>query len=216
MAYWRAGGKLMSGISAMFMVKAPPTYIGNQLSSVFGTNLTFGVPHPVDVGGDIIVGFAGSTRSAAVTWTASGFSEKLDQGALPSLLVATKTSSVDDSGLGFEFRASSSSNHAGYLVYFRAASYDTIGAAATIAADGTLTLPSITSAGGAIVALICAQNTATASTPTGFTQIVNTTNNGQRFVIAYKRVEAGATGTVASTVSGLSGSTIGGVLIGLK
>ena len=203
----------MSGIISMFMAKAPITYITNETSTGSSTFITFTDPHSSESAGDVILALLGAVTSSATTWTSIG-TERRDQGAKPSLLVSTITGGIGDPA--WNFYTSTSTNKAGYLVRFRAAQYDTIGTVATISADGTLTLPGITSAGGVVVAFICAQNACTASTPSGFTEIANASLGSQRFVIAYKRVDAGATGAVDSTVTSLSGNTIGGVLIGLK
>ena len=202
---------MMSGIGLPQFI----SYSQQQLTP--GNSMSFASPASGQIG-DLLVEF--NAAQAVVTWTSAGSTEVLDQGALPNMSVYYKS---DSSGSDVINPVSSAStNETGTLMRWRSAQYDTIGAVATVTADGNIVIPGITSAGGVI---ICCMTTDLATgppaltLPTGFTTIVNgrVVGGGQYAAIGYKAVIPGATGAQTGSATGITGGrTLGGVLIGLK
>ena len=209
----------MSGAAAVTMGKGTPVYIansdGNQPS---GKPLVITLPGTTTAN-DLLVGFMAVQNNVAASWAAGdaspGFTNRLDQGARPSMHFATRTDSGGDGDP--TFTSSATAALGGVLMRWRLARFDVAGTAATISADGTLTIPGITSAGGMVIAAIFAETgqTPVFATPSGFTQIYNATTTGTRIGLYYKAFPPGATGAVTSAITGVS-TLVGGVLLGLK
>jgi len=172
--------------------------------------------------GDLLLEFCGAKHTAGLTvnpnWDGIniGWTEVIDQNAKPNIEVAWK---LDGSGSDVSsVQTSVQAAVFGVLsTRWRFAAYDTIGAIATIVADGNLVMPSITAVGGVLLAFMFADNAATLGTPTGFNDVVSGTwgSGVSGWKLCQKPIGGGATGTATSAVSGLSG-TAGGVLVALK
>lgn len=201
--------------AAFMAISSGPVYIsltGNN--GGIGTSLSLNEPSDVQTG-DMLLAVMGATGDT-VTWTQpSGYTEHLDQNARPSLCVASER---PGSGSDTWSCTGSPTNIAGLHICLRLAQFDTIGSVATITADGDLTIPGVTAAGGLLLAVVILDGdaSATVSTPSGWTSIYNANSLGQRLAVFTKNVPVGATGDVVSTISGLTTGTAGGVLVAVK
>ena len=173
------------------------------------------------VSGDTLVAVMADQNGS--TWTgASGWTERVDQGASPGFRVAMLTAGGSEPS-SYTFTSSIGITISeGMILCFRGFQYDTIGGAvSTLSGDGTLAISGITAAGGILLAL-AASNQASGSiahtTPTGFVKVATSISSPTTSVgvsAFYKQVAAGATGSVSTDVSGTTVDS-GGILLGLK
>jgi hypothetical protein len=169
------------------------------------------------VDGDILVAFKGGNDAAGVTWTgASGWTERVDQAALPNIRVATKTASSE--GASYTFTPSSTNAYGGIVLAFRGAAYDAIGSVVTRSGDGSLVVTGFTSAAGLSLLFVYVDDepSPTISTPAGYTEIASWSDFASTMKVFQKNVAAGATGSATSTIGGATGDTAGGIQVGLK
>lgn len=195
---------------------AAPAYVSSTLGdgAVLGSWTHSTSPSDGNVN-DLLIVFGGMDRTAGGSlWTEAGWTERLDQNARPSLMVATK---VDASGSD-AVSGTNSPAAVGHtqMARYRFATYDTIGAVATLSGSGTLNVPSITSAGGEVLLWVYSEDEgATIPTPSGWTLIRqdNSLSSGTSSLFR-KVVVPGATGVVSVSVTATG--TCGGVLVGIK
>lgn len=205
----------MSGAGFM-MASGGPAYISNEVNGGnLAPTLFIGEPAGAAVD-DLIVAIMGA-KAAAVTWTpASGYTERLDQGASPSLGVSTQSyvAGADT----WTASSSAPTNLTGIQLCFRGGQYDAIGTVATISADGTLSVPGATAVGGLVVVAVIIDDSAavTVSTPAGYDVVSNANTTGQRVAIFKKYAPPGVMANADCTISGLAGGTAGSVMVAVK
>lgn len=180
-----------------------------------GTNTTkisttLDVTKPTCINGDVLISLA--LADGNVTWTThTGFTELLD--SQRAEISRRTVDTTEAATLTF----TSSANHgraSGAVVCLRGGTYDTIGSVSSQASSPAA--PSITMTGAGIVLAIFwrAADTIAFTTPTGFTPVaVDNDGDSPSYAIFYKVVDAGATGTVTSTLTAGKGY---GVLVGVK
>lgn len=186
---------------------------------VFSASLTITKPSGLRSGDVLVAIMAVGGTAGATTWTgATGWTERVDQGAEPSLRVATLTAGGSEPA-SYTFTASrSATNLFGIILCVRNAQWDVIGSIATQYGAGALAIGGVTSAGGVLIAAVAsyAGTPPTHSTPTGMLLAATEAGFFQGGISAFfQDVQVGATGTRTSTVGGAAADT-GGVLIGLK
>ena len=188
-------------------------------TNVSSTSLTINRPLSL-VSGDMLVAIMGSAQaSPGVTWTgAAGWLERLDQGAPPSLRIATLTAGGSEPS-SYTFTASVAAVTFGIILCTRNTQWDVLGSIATLSSSGNLTMTGVTSAGGILIAAVASDDGAPVahSTPAGMqvtTTEIPATNIGGISAF-YGNVLAGATGTRTSAISNNSNES-SGILLGLK
>ena len=172
------------------------------------------------VSGDILVALMGA--QSGPTWTGdTGWTERVDHGADPSLRLATLGAGGSEPS-SYTFTSSFLTVSSGLIACFRGLQYDTIGGAvSTLTGDGTLTISGITAAGGILIAAVISNDASGSiahSTPSGFVKIATVISPVNAYVGAslfYKEVAAGSTGSVATDITGTTGENAG-ILIALK
>ena len=211
----------MTGIIATLFGKVSPSYIshGSNLQDSGETAGLASVPSG-EVTSDFLLTLCCSARAGGVTWTdgVADYTERVDQGAQPSLRISTKTDHGAEDVPNVVASVAAVDNDtilAFYQLRFRAGRYDTIGTAATTTGNGTLTLPAITSAGGLALAIVVARPATTVSTPADFVQIINETTRVMRVAVFSKVVQPGTTGDIDTTIGSIDG-TAAGILLGLQ
>ncbi len=195
-----------------------PVLIGSEESVLATSATTVAVNKPTGVvDGDILLAVMVGGDGVG-SWTGdTGFSETglFDQGANPSLRAAIKTASSE--GSSYTFTCGTSLPLAAHIIALRFAALDVSGSIVTRSASGALDISGITAAGGFVIAAVGSGKDAarTHSTPTGFTALQSTLNTDTLLSTFIKQIDAGATGTVTSTIGGGAG-TSAGALIGIK
>lgn len=208
--------------SAGFMSTANDPFWSSASAEVtFATGLTINKPSGV-VSGDTLVAIV---AGGGVTWTGdTGWTEAIDQGALPGIRVAYKTAGGSE-GASYTFTGSSSSTKFGIILCYRGVSWDVIGASVTtLTGDGALAISGVTSGAGTddgvLLAAVASFDTVTAthSVPSGMRLIASHREsvNNRLLSIFAQTISGGATGTRSSTIGGGTSSDNGGILIGLK
>lgn len=200
----------MSGIlSALVGAKAAPQFVAYAASTTSGSATSLVIPKPTGVAqGDLLVAVM---SGGAVTWTGdTSWSERIDQGADPSLRVATLEAGGSEPA-SYTFTASSSAVVVGQILAFRFATYDTIGSIATITGDGDLVMSQITMIGGFLVAGVVSngQPSRTHTTPAGMTLTEQKFNDSSSISCFYQVLAGGATGSRTSTMAGGGGGNAG-------
>jgi hypothetical protein len=129
--------------------KGPTTQIGPfplasayRLNTSDGTNLNVGKPAGTQEGDFMIAVLASDeTQNPSTTWTnASGWTELVDLGSPPSLLVAYKIATAGEAS-SYSFTNTVSSRLAGSIVTYRNAAYDNVGS--TVSNSTPLAIPSV-------------------------------------------------------------------------
>lgn len=217
----------MVGIMMAALGKGDPAFVSYEVGGDGGgpgTSLSISTPSDA-ISSDIHLAFYGANNPAAGrTWSVpSQWTERLDQGARPSIGVAT--ASVENPGTNWTISSASSGGFAGIRMRFRTAIYDAIGTVASTTSNGTLSLPGITASRGLLLACIFVENgdtltaPGTTTVPTGFSTIYDDTpaagTNKMRISIFSKAVTAGATGDIDTTIASIGTGAAAGVLIGL-
>lgn len=194
-----------------------PSYISYSSGEGYlSTSLVINKPSGVLSGDLLVAAMVGSTFTGASGWT-----EKIDQGAAPALRIATLTAGGSEPS-SYTFTAASGVNTVGQIICLRNAQFDVLGASVTtLSGDGNLVITAVTSAGGIILAFVAtdsASSTIGHTTPSGMT-LINTKTHS---VVGYpvlssfvQEVASGSTGTRTSTTSGTT-TTNGGILMGVK
>lgn len=227
MVYRRAGYLVMVGVMMAALGKGDPAFVSYEVGGNFNTG-TLSINDPTDwTSSDLNLAFYGANNTSARTWTAPGsWTERLDQGARPSIGVSTRTGGELGSQ-GWTISTSTSGGYVGVRLRFRTAIYDTIGSVATTTSNSTLSLPGITASRGLLLACFFLDNgdsgltaPGTTSAPTGFSTIYDDRPSGvtgtpMRISIYSKAVSAGATGDIDTTIASIGSGTAAGVLIGL-
>ena len=190
--------------------------ISNEITATLPTGIT---------SGDLLVAVmtvSDSGTATAETWTTFspvGWTERRDQNAAPNIRVATKIAGSGETNPVFV--PSGTGQIACTILAFRNAAYDTIGTTATSTLNGTITYNDITSAGGFVLAAIASGNDSDANlhvfgAPSGYNAIPMRDSSWGAVQVFYRRVNAGATSGLSSTISGQTGSANNaGVLIGV-
>lgn len=156
----------------------------------------------------------------AGTWTGdTGWSEKVDQGAIPNLRVATKVASAEGASYAFAFSVGSS-HPVGVVALIRKGAYDLIGSVGTRSGTGTLTTTGITMSGpGLLLAFVAVTNDdGTVTSDNGMLLKSQFETGGTAYPGLYcfrQYVAAGATGNRTFTIGGTPGE-VSGVLVGIK
>ena len=195
-----------------------PILVGSEKSTLSGSATTVSVNKPTGVtDGDILLAIMVGGDGVG-TWTGdTGFSETglFDQGANPSLRAAIKTAASE--GASYTFTSSTSLPLVAHIIALRFATLDISGSIVTRSGDGSLDITGITAAGGFAIAAVGSGKSATRthSTPIGFSALQSKLNTDTLLSTFIKQVDAGATGTVSSTIGGGAGTTAG-ALIGIR
>lgn len=217
----------MVGVMMAALGKGDPAFVAYEVGGNFNTGALSIADPSSATSSDLHVAFYGANNTSARTWTAPGsWTERLDQGARPSIGVATRTG--DDFGSqNWTISTSTSGGYVGIRMRFRTALYDAIGSVATTTSNGTLSLPGITASRGLLLACFFLDNNdggltapGTTSVPTGFSTIYDgrpsgVTGTPMRISIYSKSVSAGATGDIDTTIASIGSGMAAGVLIGL-
>jgi hypothetical protein len=190
-------------------------YIGVASTLIADTTLTIAKPTGT-AEGDLMIAFMSCSKLGGVTWTGdTGWTEIADLGSAPSARIAYKVAGASE-GASYTFTplSPSSSNLSGSILTFRGAAYDTIGTATT---TDLTAIPSVTVAQNNSV-LICfaavLDVSITLATPSGMTAIVvDDDATITSSIIATETVNAGATGTKATSASAVNRY---GVLVSLS
>lgn len=174
------------------------------------TQTTLAIAKPTCILNDVLISLALSDNNG--TWTThTGFTELLDS---QHAEISRRTVDTTEAAT---LTYTASANHAGAsgaVVCLRGGTYDTIGSVSSQASSPAA--PSITMTGAGIVLAIFwrAADTIAFTTPTGFVPVVaDSDGDSPSYAIFYKVVDAGATGTVTSTLTAGKGY---GVLVGVK
>lgn len=204
----------------MMAVGGGPRFVSYSSATSFTTSLTIAKPAGL-VSGDMLVAIMSATSvGGAISWTGdTGWTERVEQGAVPSLRVATLTAGGSEPA-NYTFTASSTTDVQGIILLARGAQWDTIGSVYADGGGGTVVAPSITSAGGLLLAAIAAGidvgGPTTVSTPTGMSATTTQSFAGA-IAMFYQSVLSGSTGSRTSSIDdGGSGGINSGVLISLK
>ena len=181
---------------------------GENTSKV-GTTLD--ITKPTCILSDVLISLAVSSANSR-TWTAhTGFTELLDSGGVE---IARRTVDTTEAAT-LTYTASGAHEQAsGAVVCLRGGTYDTIGSVSAQASSPAA--PEITMTGaGVVLAIFWRNNDSIAfTTPTGFAPVIaDSDGDSPSYAIFYKVVDAGATGTVTSTLTAGKGY---GVLVGVK
>jgi RHS repeat-associated protein len=201
-----------SGGGSVSLVRVDATAVANTATSITAT-LPTGV-----VNGDLLLGVLGSNRGSQ-----EHFVEPTGWPSSPDLTVnsggvnaSTQTLvnhrfAASDSGVAYQWTTSTASNQGLGVLEYAGVNATTPFDVASTSATGTATAPSLTTvtAGTMLVYVLVlsgSANTVTAA-PAGFTQrvsLVTTSGTNDERVYVYDKTQAaaGATGTVAATVSG--------------
>lgn len=206
----------MSGILQMLVAAGDNSPI---LSSAVGTQAfgTVTLVPTVGTGTDLLLAVVMQSNGASVaTWTNDGgYTERVDfgnsPGTPPNYCIATHAGNTTS----VIFTVTTNDNKSGIVLTSRTyPTYDTIGNAPAVASPSTtVTLPSVTVASNGSLALAIFVRSAASSftTPSGWT-LYSSAGTDPEISIFYKRVDAGATGTVVSDSSSTTG-TAGGSLV---
>ena len=206
--------------SLMLGAARRPVFVSYASATATTNILTINKPADI-VNGDMLVAIVNGTDGGGpATWTVpAGWTERLDQGVLPNLCVATKIAGASE-GASYAFTNSEAfPTLAGQIIALRNVQYDTIGTAGTRTGAGDIAIPGITLAAEGIVIAAVASGlyTVTHSTPSGMTLTGRTSQNAYGDVSGFYEavLAAGATGTRTTTVSA-SAADSAGVLVGFK
>ena len=214
----------MSGIIGGTVGFDTPFVSSASAQTLFATTLTINKPTSTTTG-DLLIAIMSATNGSSSTWTGdTGWTEAIDQAAVPSLRVAYKVAGGSE-GASYTFTGSNSSTKLGIIMCYRGVSWDAIGASvSTITGDGALSITGITSNAGAGVGILLAAVASgdavvsTHSVPSGMTLLTSKREsvNNRLLSIFAQNVAAGATGTRSSTIGGGTSDDNGGILMALK
>lgn len=186
-----------------------------QINTVAGATLTIPKPEGT-IDGDLMIAVV-AANTAGTTWTGdTGWTELYDQGTNPRLRIAYKIATVSE-GASYTFtQAVATGILGGTILTYRNSIFDVIGSGATSSGSNPITAPSVSVAGGVLLACYAQSGTTTTAftTPSGMTPVVNNLTGPNFAVFSESRV-AGATGTRSSTPSG-SAAPSAGILLSIK
>lgn len=185
-----------------------------KINTAAGARLNIQKPSDT-VGGDLMIAVM-AANTAGTTWDSSGWTEVYDQGANPRLRIAYRVATVFE-GSSYDFDINSSTAVCGgTILTYRNSIFDVIGSGATSSGSTPITAPSVSVAGGVLLACYAQSGTTTTAftTPSGMTPVVNNLTGPNFAVFSESRV-AGATGTRSSTPSGSSAPSAG-ILLSIK
>lgn len=172
----------------------PPTYVNvSAVAEVTGTSLVLDKPTNT-ADGDIMVAFIYADAGVTVT-PPSGWNEVLDSNTVSSTNAYAAHKTASSEGASYTFTLSSSANATGFIITYRNAVYDTVGAV-----NASTQAASITVSDYAVVLYFAADdNTALASASlAGWTERVRSALS-LNSVACYEQYDyAGATGTVTA------------------
>jgi hypothetical protein len=170
--------------------------------------------------GDLMIAVISTDRST-VTWTQpSGWTEAVDQGASPSIMVSYRTAGASE-GANYTFTSSNSVRSAGIIVTYRNAGFDVAGSISTAIASNVQTAPAITMAQSKSTLLayfIKGGNSITYSSPTSGLISLATDSDGTApswALYSQNDVASGSTGSKSATGSSFALGP-GCLLIGIK
>jgi hypothetical protein len=206
-----------------------PEFVASASNGVSGSTLTINVPAGT-LAGHLMLAVLG-TDDGSLTWTPpSGWTEVVDQNAVPSLGVMYKIAGSSEPA-SYNFLSSTSASLGGSILTFKNAAYDTVGTVVANTTNTSYTLTAITTSEdyGLVLAIGTGAN-ATSTIQSNWWQTLGT--NGTDFLVheyenftrqVYNSVEglylsnAGSSGNATVTYSLISGTpNSASVLLALK
>lgn len=185
--------------------------LATQGENTSKVSATLDIAKPTCITSDVLISLAVSDNNARTWTTHTGFTELLDSNGAG---VSRRTVDTTEAAT---LTYTASGNHggaSGAVVCLRGGTYDTIG---TVSAKAKSPIaPSITMSGAGVVLAIFWRNSDSIAftAPTGFVSVkADSDGDSPSYAIFSKVVDAGATGTVTSTLTAGKGY---GVLVGIK
>lgn len=169
-----------------------PRFVAQTTASSSATSLTVNRPTGT-VEGDLMIAIMRATIS--VTWTgATGWTEVADEGSAPSLRIAYRVAGPSE-GSSYTFTSTSGTGtRVGYILTYRGAAYDAIGA---FRETTPITVTGPTASASASILLGAAVATSSSDTGLSVPSFTTVRVSGSTAVIVERYVEAGPTGTLS-------------------
>lgn len=194
---------------------APPNLIQSTQNSAFSMSLTINKP-TATVEGNLMVMVCGGGFSGSNNYTfPSGWTEVADSGSQGGLAVAYKVATASEPS-SYTITATNNNAHAGSIMVFANAAYDTIGAIATSSASVSAPSINVTQNSSVLLAIFLT-NSLSLSVPSGMTPLVlNNDVTNPAYSVFSQSVSAGASGNRTSFVGDPSTQIASGVLMSIK
>lgn len=198
----------------------PIEFVASAQNSGTGSTLSFAKPTGTQEN-DLMVAFAIAVGDA--TWTPpTGWTEVVDQGARPNLMIAYKVAGASE-GSSYTFTKTGTNRGNWVIVTYRNAAYDVVGSIVTTQSSGVQTASAITlsQSKSTLLAFFCSSDdTGTWSSPSaGLAALANDASDTAGVWALYSDddVTSGSTGSKSATNSNL-GDTLNPacVLVGIK
>lgn len=206
----------MSGIHMGLLASRPPgpAFVASAAAAaVIGGNVV-NITKPAGVvAGMLLISVVYTVAAAgAQTWTGDvGWTEQIDQTALPNLRIATLVAGgAEPASYNFTVSGAPTTIPPSMILAFERATFDSIGAIGTSAGVANCIAPSINyTLPGLLLAIFCKDSPGTFSTPAGMTALASTS----AMAVFSQFSNIGATGTRTSTPTGTDDNA--GVLLGM-